>query len=377
MTRFPRYRLLLLMTIVGAMPSQAAEGQKPESSASDVLIPQNGHALYGTFRSATSQEVIFLLDAGQTLTLKWADVKELQVHRHATIRSKAALAGTKAGGFLELDAFTIQQSQETLTITSDAKTFALSLVDLNSLSTEKPPMPPAFLLAGTVSGTGGLVSGTQTQQSLGAQIYLGGFWHPSATDWHRQVTTLNLEANNILTEQVGSPSIRTHTYDGALTHQVYVWHGLYIDGVAEAYHNSSLNLYLQQSYGGGLGKNLFTNKRNTLEARADFLYIAEHFYGGVPSIGFTGVRLREEYTIHIVPIKNDYITLIENADYTPAFNQKNAWQARGGARLNVPLSEAFSVVLIFDDNYLENAPNARKNYASSSIAVKYTIPTKK
>jgi Protein of unknown function, DUF481 len=381
MIRFANcYLLLLFLIIVASAPAQATEGQKQETNGSDVLTPQKGHPLFGTFHNATNQEVVFETDSGPTVTFKWADVKELEIAHRTTIRAKKPLTSSSALKSVDLDTVTIQPDQGNFAIVSSEQKFSVPQVDLDSIS---PPTGGSAATTGTVLWTGSatgkatLVSGTQTQQTVGAQIYIRRNQNPNAIDWQHETTTLILEANNSLTEQVGTTSIRTHTYDGSLTHQVYLWRGLFLDGLAEGYHNSSLNLYLQQSYGGGLGRNLYKDDRNTLEAGADFLYIAEHFYSGVPSVSFAGVRLHEGYTFSIAYIHDTPLVLAETASYTPAFNQKKAWQARGGVTLSVPMTKTLSATLAFNDNYLENAPNARKNYATSSIGLTYTFPTPK
>jgi hypothetical protein len=354
----------LLLTIVASAPVQATENQKPDTNGSDVLTPQKGHPLFGAFHDATNQEVVFETDSGPTVTFKWTDVKELEINHRTTIRAKKPLTSSSALKSVDLDTVTIQPNQGNLAISSPERNFSVPQADLDSVSS---PTAGAAMTAGSVlwtgsaTGKGSLVSGTQTQQTVGAQIYVRRNQNPNATDWQHQATTLILEANNSLTEQVGTASIRTHTYDGSLTHQVYLWRSLYMDGLAEGYHNSSLNLYLQQSYGGGLGKNLYKDDRNTLEASANFLYIAEHFYSAVPSVSFAGVRLHEGYTFSIAYIHDTPLFLTETASYTPAFNQKHAWQARGGVTLSVPMTKTLSTTLNFSDNYLENAPNARKN----------------
>lgn len=380
MIRFLSYCLLLLVTIVPSGRTQAAEDQNTETSGNDELVPKHGHPFFGKLHDATNQEVVFETDSGPTVILKWADVKELEIKHKTTIRAKKSLTPSSGLKSVDLNTFTIQPDQGNLAIISPERKFIVSQADLDSISSptaDTKTTSNSALWTGSATGKASLVSGTQTQQTLGAQIYVRRNQNANATDWQHQVTTLILEANNSLTEQVGTASIRTHTYDGSLTHQIYLWKGLYMEAVAEGYHNSSLNLYLQQSYGGGLGKNLYKDDRHTFEVNADFLYIAEHFYSGVPSVSFAGVRLHEGYTFSIAYIHDSPLFLAETASYTPAFNLKDAWQARGGVTLGIPMTKTLSATLNFSDNYLENAPNARKNYATSSIGLTYTFPTPK
>src|SRR5882762_5198593 len=216
MTRSLSCCLLLLLTIVLSAPTQASEDPKPVTSESDVLVPQKGHPFFGTLHSATNQEVVFETDSGPTVTFKWADVKELEIKHKTTIRAKKPLSSSSALKSVDLDTATIQPNQGNLAIVGPERKFSVPQTDLDSISSptaETAATTGSVLWTGTATGKASLVSGTQTQQTIGAQIYLRRNQNPNATDWQHQATTLILEANNSLTEQVGSASIRTHTYD--------------------------------------------------------------------------------------------------------------------------------------------------------------------
>jgi hypothetical protein len=368
--------VLVTTVLLVGFTARGADDQDSDIKGVDVLVPQAGHQLFGTFKRATDKEIVFTLDSGTAVTFSWDQVKELQIRHRTTLLAKKPLAPTSPSKSSELDSLTIQQDQGNLIILSTNPNLSIPKVNLISISSTSPS-PPSVAWTISITPKASLTSGTQTQQTWGAQVLVRREQYQSRTDWHHQMTTLILDGNNSLTEQTGTPSIRTHEYDGMFNHAVYLWHGLYTNGVAEGYHNSSLNLYLEQSYGGGLGGRVFNNERNTLELTGDFLYIAEHFYGTVPSVSFAGARLAERYTIKLADLQGGPLEVIESGSYTPAFNQKKAWQSRGTVTLSVPISKALSTNLNFSDNYLENAPNARKNYSTSSIGLTYTFPTPK
>lgn len=369
------YWVLMAFVLLVSAPPRGAADQPSDNMGNDVLIPQKGHALFGTLQGATDKTVIFTMDCGATTRLSWDKIKEIQIHHKTIVKTENRRASAIPAKSMNLDSLTIQQAQGILTMLSPGQNLTLPETSLVSISLPTKPLPVAWTILMTPKAS--LISGTQTQQTFGAQISVRRQQDPGRTDWHHQITTLILNANNSLTEQAGTASIRTHEYDGELSHAVYLWDGLYTNVQAEGYANNSLNVYLEQSYGGGLGKRIFQNRRNSLELTSDFLYIAEHFYGSAPSVSFVGTRLAEMYTMKLADLLGGPLELIESGSYTPAFNLKNAWQTRGTVTLVVPINKALSANLSFFDNYIENAPNARNNYSTSSIGLTYRFPSPK
>jgi len=370
--------LLLLVILPSALPPPRA-GREDAVDDADVLTPEKGHALFGTFRAATNQQVTFETDAGPTVTLKWSEVKELDVKHKATVIGKKPLGSTGSPKSLNLEAATIKAEQGSLLINGDGNTITVAQSDIVSISPKaaEGTAKRSAVWRGSVTGKGSLTEGTQSQQTLGAQVYIRRTQNAEAADWQHQVTTLILEANNSLLSQVGTPSIRIDSYDGTFNHQVYLWKSFYADVMAAGYHNSSLNLYLEQAYGGGIGKNVYKDDRNTLSASADFLHIGEHFTVSVPSVEFTGVLLREDYAYTITYVRDNPLTFAESLSYTPAFDLKNAWQLRGIVTLSIPMTKTFSTTVSYFDDYMENAPKVRKNFSTTSLGITYTLPSHK
>jgi hypothetical protein len=213
--------------------------------------------------------------------------------------------------------------------------------------------------------------GSQSKQEVGGAFNSSYFINPSHDPaFGSQRLSLDFNADNTLIEKPGS-SVRTHEYDGQFNYLYYLKKNIYIVGLAEGYHNSSLNLYLQQSYGAGLGgkKELF-GERASLELTADVRGIGEHFIGTSKAVTFAGARLGGEYVLKL----NGSATPPElsiAARWIPALSQDKAWQARGRAVLSVPVINGFSLTISVTDDYLENT--SRKNYSSSSVGITYAI----
>lgn len=109
---------------------------------------------------------------------------------------------------------------------------------------------------------------------------------------------------------------------------------------------------------------------------ADLLFVIEHFTTKTPSESFPALRLNESYTHSFGKMNGAKLPVIfsETINGFPSLDRTGAWQLRGGAQLSVPFSKVFSISFGFDDDYMENAPNARKNYSSSTVGLNYSFP---
>jgi hypothetical protein len=223
-----------------------------------------------------------------------------------------------------------------------------------------------------IAPTASLVTGTQGQQTLGGSLEIKRTAHPATEDWHQQSTGLELGASSLLVTQVGSAPIRAQEYDGKLNHEVKATQHFYADVFGSAYHNSSFELYLEQTYGGGFGGRISGGK-HSFEVTGDLLFIGEHFYGSTKSLGFAAADLTEIYTIVLAHLKGGELIFAETGAYIPAFNQQKAWQARGNADLSIPLFKNFAWNLQYHNDYMENAPNLRKSWSTSSAGITFTF----
>jgi hypothetical protein len=172
-------------------------------------------------------------------------------------------------------------------------------IQLTDLLTIEPKMP--WMLQ--VSPKATLTSSTQTQRTYGGNLIFEVTRSPDGAAFQHQVTLLNLDANSSFTAKPGASPVHMHRYDGQFSERLYLLRRLYVAANAEGYHNSSLNLYLQQSYGGGVYGPVVDGDKSQLDFGVDMRYFAEHFYGAVPGVSFPGVLPREDYSITLGKIK--------------------------------------------------------------------------
>jgi hypothetical protein len=380
-----------MVTLLAAASLFAAGEQSP--AFDDEIVPTTGYAVSGTFETADDAGVTMILDSGAKATLTWDKINQVVLRHKIKVTAKLMLTSNLKD--LLFDQPTIQVRDRTLSFAGvGSNSGTMTLARLHSISivpddsakpggsttgnADEPSESSAHKASkpvwiGSISPKASLSTGAQGQQTLGATINLRATVNADSTGWHHQFADLRMQANNALFTQAGSPSIRQDNYDGELGYHVFLTKAVYADVVAFGYHNSALNLYLEQRYGGGLGGTVVNNRRQNLELSGYVVYIGEHFYGSVPSQGFAGASLKEQYSINLSEINGKPVTLSETFAYIPAFAQSKAWQLHGRADLNIPVTKSFSSTFSFSDDYIENVPNVHKNWSTSSVGFTYTF----
>jgi hypothetical protein len=352
----------------------------------DKIVTSEGQ-VSGIFKSANSHAVIIEVATGEEITLPWSTIQQI-TFAHPTLVEGPGFGNGK-GLLLEKGAtITVAERKITLPL-GPPDDVPKPLSKIQSMM-PLPDAPVASNSAGSGCTSGStrkgptwtgsatpkytLTEGTQSVQTVGGSLMFRRAQNTSCTSWQHQATNLILDATNTLTEQVGTPSIRSHEYDGQFLHQVYLASNVYLEGIASGFHNSSFDLYLEQSYGGGIGGK-YSKGMVSLDLSADALFVTEHFTT-VKSVSFAAARLTEEFTAELVKknVKKPIpVVFAESISYLPAFNQPNAWQIRGAVQLFVPITKKLSFVPSFFEDYMENVPNGRKNYSTTSVGLNFSL----
>jgi uncharacterized protein DUF481 len=367
----PKICVMFLLCALLAGSCLSASDQHAAATAFDVVVPKSGHPLFGAFQGATGDGISFALDSGSNLSIPWEEIKELQLNHEVMLQ--AAKPAGKSKVTTEFDCALIKVVEHNLVIVSAGSDMTIAREDVASISNPSAAsVQDRTTWRGVLAPTASLVTGTQGQQTLGGSLEIKRTAHPARQDWHQQSTELELGASSLLVTQVGSAPIRAHEYDGKLNHEAKASQHLYANVFSSAYHNSSFTLYLEQTYGGGLGGRISGGK-HSLELTGDLLFIGEHFYGSTKSLGFAAADITEIYTIVLAHLKGGELIFAETGAYLPAFNQQKAWQVRGNADLSIPLFKNFVWNCQYRDDYMENAPNLRKNWSTTSTGITYTF----
>jgi hypothetical protein len=345
--------LLLTLLLYTGVNAQNLDWQESKPTP-DVVIFQNGDRLSGTITSETATGITLTTEFGASVTIPRGRLIEIQRGKNITptrlLSPENAAIQTPGGDVAVINPGGSSQLHQPI-VSKDVASKVIWRVSAG------PSLNFSF--------------GTQRKQALEGHLSLRREQNIEKNNWHHQRTTLFLDATNTLTKKADSTSTRDHAYDGSFVHMVKLTENVSLFGIAEAYHNNSLKLYLQQSYGGGLG---FTKQfeRQVVEFLGDVRVFGQHFYSNKPAETFTGVRIGEDYSIRFT-IKKTPITFFETINYIQPIDLENAWQIRGAAGLVVPINEFVSIVYQFNDDYFQNVPNGRKNYTKTGLVFKFAL----
>lgn len=357
--------MFLLLGSISAIHADTPNG--PE----DTVTFKNGDVLTGRVLRATAATVTFSSDRIGDVTLKWSDL--------ATVTVRHPVRITTPGSSQSFDAPTLRVMGTAGNLELEAKVSgAGSPVVLHNVETLTGSdrcasgiraACPGWQL-NSVAVNLSYLGTTQTDQTYGGSVESTRNWNPEDDGWPYQRTLLDLQANyddKRKNSKPGSANI-TREYDGRLQHLLFITsHAFYASTVADLYHNNSLGLYLQQSYGGGVGRIWLGT-----EFDADLRFIGEHFYGPSPSVSLVGSQLSVRRTFLMNWIRPG-TNVAGEARYTPVFNMGSAWQLFGRADLTIPITKKWQAKFEVVDNYVENAPSPnRKNYLKTMLGFAYT-----
>jgi hypothetical protein len=373
----------LLVATVTLTASIPARPQSP-APADDIVLFKNGDRLSGKLVEATHDGVAFAGSSTGTISLQWKTIQRINLCRSSlAVTSKASSSSSALNKFtVHLDAIEVQESDLVLTQSGAGPTITVPIVDFVSLD------PPSSTVAATGAHPGSILTGwrgmLQMQDSLtGAtqkKYDVAGSLHvarstQSKNAFSHQVTSVTLQSDfGEASKPLASP-VRTVLYQGILQQDVYLNDKgtAYLFGVSDFYHNLSLGMNFQQSYALGVGWNGH-HKKHGFGFAGDVRYVGEDIYTPGVSLKLAASGLSEYYTYTFPWPKKKPITFYERVLFVPTFNQSRAYQARGTARLRLPLTPKFSVGLQENDDYLRNAPKgSNQNYSKVSFTLNYSI----
>jgi hypothetical protein len=257
-----------------------------------------------------------------------------------------------------------------------------SVAQQNSIETSSPQTQPA---KATGASTGfvlsklkislSLLGATQKQQTYSGELDLTKNWHTDKKGWPHQRSLLILSPTYDDKRNPAKPPANiTRNYNAILQHMFYTSSdNLYVPLLANLYHNNSLGIYLQQTYGGGVGRTF-----GALELDADLRFIGEHLYTPpksskpIESLGLIGAGLSERYDLSLGKIKAG-AKLTQSLEFVPVFDHAGAWQGHGIVGISIPFTQQLSFVVSAFDNYVQNAPPTfNKNYFKTTVGIQYS-----
>lgn len=332
--------------------------------------------LVGAIVSANKTSVTFANQYAGQVTIPWTDVKTISVRNRTILPNKSCTANCPPASVPFTGTITVGPGPS-LNFPAPYPVPTVQTADIDAIKSPASTGCPggkggqSGLLNFSLGAT--LLSATQGQQTYNGAADVVKNWAPDKCGWPHQRTLVTITPSYDAKESSKPPPIITRDYDSSFQHLVFLknnraWAAVNID----LYHNNSLGIYFQQSYGAGAGVLLGPATRR-LELGADIRFIGEHFYSPGKSVGIVGARLKETCTIPLRFIRSG-ATLTEAFRYIPAFNESRAWMLRGRVDLNIPITKkwAFTATPV-DDDYVRNAPSTfRRNYFKTVISLGFS-----
>jgi hypothetical protein len=369
-------RVLPFVLMVASLEMSTAASEESK----DIVEFANGDKLTGTISGATSETVIFSNQSVGSLNLKWGDLRSVTFSHpiKITSRSEGSAQGRDFGGGVvyvaesgtKLDLRVKENSESQPVLLREVQ----SVNGLKKCDAGLRSACPGWQLDSAKISVA-FLEATQTDQNYGGSVTSFRTWNADDQGWPYQRTLVELQASyddKRKNSKPGSANI-TQEYDGMLQHLMAIKSSdFYAATVADLYHNNSLGLYFEQSYGGGFG-----GIWHDFELNADLRFIGQHFYGANPSTSLIGSQLSERRTIPLSFIKQG-VKLVQTGKYTPVFNMSAAWQLFGRLQFVAPITTKLQFVADVSDSYVENAPSPfRKNYLKTTLGLQFTPNPKK
>lgn len=406
------------LVVVGlAAVAGVSVAQKAPAVTPDVLVFVNGERLSGQLERASADGVVFKSAMAGEVTVKWANVKELQTERPFALLTKGErLSRRTAESVVPVGKVSVRsadvadagaRSGAQDAKPTDGKPGARELVVATAAGPRVVPVAEADRLVdaedfrkaverregplagwgGTVSGGVSLVRATQDSTTYNAGVAL--VRAVPLVDWlpARSRTTIDYTQSYGTVSQPATQTIETNIFHAAAEQDRYFSPRVFAFGSATFDHNFSSNLDLQSAYGGGLGVTVLKDARRTLDLKGDVHYEKLTYFNNVTSPTATaqnqnlfGSTFSEKYLRYL----RYGLVLNEFGSISPAWHQSNssatqpnAYSAHVNASLGFPVFKGLGFSLGAVDDYLNNAPvGSKRNSVQYTTNLTYTLKPK-
>jgi uncharacterized protein DUF481 len=344
----------------------------PSEPTPDTIVLINGDKVSGRFVSGKRSYVVFEGALTGTLYLKWENVQEIRLANRKLSVERRSSDPTHAKKFTD-NTSSIGVTPAVISVATDTGQKALPLKDLQS-AVPTSPQPTSFLSQweGQLQSQNSIVESTQKQYQLGGSLHLGRVTIEQSAFKH-QATSLDLQTTFGESRKSAGAPVKTALDEGVIQHNVYftdsgAWR---VFALADSYHNLSLGLNFEHSYGAGVARD-WQYGTQIFGLAADARFEGQYLYSPGHSQNLGAAAMSEYYSVQLLKIKNKPLTFLERTTFIPAFEDSHAFQARGLLKLTLPITERFSIGLQENDDYLRNAPHSSKqNYSNTQFTFSY------
>jgi hypothetical protein len=336
----------------------------------DVLVLANGDTLHGKLVSSIGGSVTFNSDMLGNVTVSWDKVKELHSNQQFSVIPKGVdVTGRKKASIVPSGTIDVEDKSVKLTgpnapapIPVANAAFIVDKPTVDKLLYHEPGFFEAWNGAATVGAT--IVNSSTKQYTYSAGISLVRTVPDVSWLNTRNRTAFNFAASYGSITQPAYTDTTTTTPPTVVASSVLKSGIIHLDGERDEYvsprlfvlgqfaldHNYSLDLHLQQIYGGGLGVTAVKTPKQELDFKATIQYEKQDFTNA-PGDNLVGSTFAAAYQLH-----TKFFNYTQALNYIPAWNQTSAWSANETNAVTFPAYKNLGFSLGTLDTYINNPP---------------------
>jgi hypothetical protein len=250
--------------------------------------------------------------------------------------------------------------------------------------------------SGTLSSQDAVTRATQDTYQLGGSLHLA-YETTAQGAWSHQIIQLDSKAMFGEAAKPNASPVRTALFEGTLSYNLFlvdsalsqnfpnVYNSGAITALADGYHNLSLGIDTQQSYGiGGAWSRTPKAKpdqhgnqlEQTFTLQGDVRYSQLRlFLPGRRETNLVGAGLKESYAVSVpLPFGTKKMNFSEGILVIPYFNDPRSLQIRGITSLTIALTKDQRLQLgpQISDDFFRNAPmGSKENFLQPSLVLSY------
>ncbi len=361
--------ILLCLCLITALRGQDAK---------DKITFVNGDVSSGTVQDMDAGHVVFLGQLTGRLTYSWQDIKSLDL---ASSSGRTTFANKK-----------FDSAISTKIIHHGVRSAPVVATDATSSPSDGSVVSH---WSGTLSSQDAVTRATQDTYQVGGSLHLA-YETTAQNGWGNQIIQLDSKATFGEASKAKSSPVRTALFEGTLSYSLYTvksflaenspnaYNSNSFTAIADGYHNLSLGIDTQQSYGTGWAwsrtvKGKANKNGDQLEQRlslqGDIRYSQLRLYAPGMTSNLAGAGVKESYALSApLPFGTKKMGFSEGILVIPYFNDPRSLQIRGMTNLMIALTKDQRLQLgpqVFDD-FFRNAPlGSKENYLQPSLVLTY------
>ncbi len=332
----------------------------------DTLILKNGDKVSGTLVEVQDQKVSLKSESFGDISIPLEKIQSLSVDKPAVIlgTDRRVLRG-------QIELQSSGDWQVTSNGTSQTVSGALVSVVLPDEAYHREVEQPVQIWqdwTGSINFGYAIQRGDQNTSTLNGSV-IATRERPHDLLFMRHWRT-NFDLNTLLAKaQQDGESVSSNTITADLRQDYLFTAQDFIFVTAQLDHISPQGLYLRQTYGGGIGRDVIHNKRTLLSVIAGADYLHESFFIG-PSNASAEVAIGEKLGVQI----STRLRFDQAIDFFPDIEHASRYHGDGSANVSLKISRKFSANIGAIDQYISiPSPGSRNNNVAFTTGLGYNF----